>query len=233
MPWVIAELRGKRVYARADAKGELVTDSGRVEIRYKPKDGRAYRAGLRNLEVVDATPLPDDTCAEAEAVSSQKGSGKKSSKKVDKKTAKPPPAPRDGEVVAYTDGACSGNPGPAGLGVVVLNGSERVERFEYLGRATNNVAELTAIERALEEIGDREAIIYTDSQYAIGVLQKGWKAKANKELIAGIKEALAACSKVRLAYVPGHAGIDLNERADELARRAIELGDKMRRVVSG
>lgn len=234
MPWVIAELRGKRVYARADAQGELVADGGRVEIRYKPKDGRAYRAGVRNLEVVDATPLPDDTCAEAEPVakdSGKKASSKRGSKKVDKKNAKAPPAPRAGEIVAYTDGACSGNPGPAGLGVVVLAGAERIERFEYLGRATNNVAELTAIERALEEIGDREAIVYTDSQYSIGVLQKGWKAKANKELIAGIKEALANCPKVRLAYVPGHAGIDLNERADELARRAIELGDKMRRVV--
>jgi len=235
MPWVIAELRGKRVYARADARGELAADGGRVEIRYKPTDGRAYRAGVRNLEVVDATPLPDDTCAEADPVASSKGGkkagAKRGSKKVDKTNAKPPPAPREGEIVAYTDGACSGNPGPAGLGVVVLAGAERIERFEYLGRATNNVAELTAIERALEEIGDREAIVYTDSQYAIGVLQKGWKAKANKELIAGIKVALAGCPKVRLAYVPGHAGIDLNERADELARRAVELGDKMRRVV--
>src|SRR5271166_1980041 len=69
VPWVKAMLRGQKVFARADAKGSLVADGGRVEIRYKANDGRLYQARADNLEVVDATPLPDDTCAPAEAVS--------------------------------------------------------------------------------------------------------------------------------------------------------------------
>ena len=69
---------------------------------------------------------------------------------------------------------------------------------------------------------DAEAEIRTDSGYSIGVLQKGWKAKANPDLIATIRKELAKRPKVRLVYVPGHAGVDLNERADELAREAIK-----------
>jgi ribonuclease HI len=96
------------------------------------------------------------------------------------------------------------------------------EGLEYLGVATNNVAELTAILRALEWI-PREAraiVVHTDSQYAIGVLQKGWKAKANGELVARTKQAVEQRG-ARLTYVPGHSGVPLNERADELAREAI------------
>jgi ribonuclease HI len=96
------------------------------------------------------------------------------------------------------------------------------EGLEYLGEATNNVAELTAILRALEWIpqGARAILVHTDSQYAIGVLQKGWKAKANAELVARAKQTLKARG-ARLEYVPGHKGVPLNERADALAREAI------------
>ena len=100
------------------------------------------------------------------------------------------------------------------------------EGFEYLGEGTNNVAELTGILRAAEIVPDgAAAVVHTDSQYAIGVLTKGWKAKANKELIAGVKVALArrhaSGQSWRIVYVPGHAGVPLNERADELAREAV------------
>ena len=128
------------------------------------------------------------------------------------------------QVVAYTDGACSGNPGPAGLGVVMLTTQGRLERFEYLGEGTNNIAELTAILRAVEELGGQPGpvVIYTDSRYSIGVLTQGWKAKKNKQLIAVARQALAQRDDITLQYVKGHAGIPLNEKADELARRAVE-----------
>ena len=66
------------------------------------------------------------------------------------------------------------------------------------------------------------AVVHTDSQYSIGVLTKGWKAKANQELIASVKSALAGRRGWHLRYVPGHAGVPLNERADELARQAVQ-----------
>ncbi|MCB9667730.1 MAG: ribonuclease HI [Myxococcales bacterium] len=132
-------------------------------------------------------------------------------------------APTD-PIVVYTDGACSGNPGPSGLGVVMRIDGEERELSEYLGEGTNNIAELTAILRALCAIDDthRPVTLYTDSQYAIGVLTKQWKAKANQALILQIKEVLSRFSRCTLHYVRGHNGDPLNERADELAVQAVQ-----------
>jgi ribonuclease HI len=243
MPWVRALLREQKIYARADAAGALVADNGRVEIRYKPNDGRRYEARAANLTIVDPTPLPDSTCGDAAAVEkaekssaaapataavARPGAGGRITK-AQAIAAGPPVAP-DGAIVVYCDGACSGNPGPAGLGVVVVAASGRVELSEYLGLHTNNIAELTAVLRALGEIPEgHPAMIYTDSQYSIGVLQKGWKAKANVELVAKLRAVLKTRPAVKLAYVPGHSGVPLNERADQLAREAVE-GRKTKRA---
>jgi ribonuclease HI len=65
------------------------------------------------------------------------------------------------------------------------------------------------------------AAVMTDSKYAIGVLTKGWKAKVNQELIARTRLVLAGRA-LRVVYVPGHSGVPMNERADELAREAVQ-----------
>jgi ribonuclease HI len=229
VPWVRASLRGQTIWARAEADGSLRVEGGKVEIRYKPNDGRRYDAMAKNLAVVDATPLPDATCGEAEKPAPREKSDAASGPTVGrngmprKATAGVPTHP-DGAVIVYADGACSGNPGPAGLGVVVVDGEERRELSEYLGTGTNNVAELTAVLRAIEmtQGETRPVVLHTDSQYSIGVLQKGWKAKANVELVAQIRKALADHKAMRLVYVPGHSGVALNEVADALARRAVE-----------
>jgi ribonuclease HI len=210
MPWVRAKLRDQVVFAKSDESGKLVDEGGTVEVRYKPNDGRLYRARAQNLARVDAIVLPESTCAAASAVDKKKPAA----------SAATIPA---GALVAYTDGACSGNPGPAGSGIVLLDGDSRVEMSEYLGIATNNIAELTALLRGLELSPDkkRTIVLHTDSQYSIGVLTKGWKPKANVELIAQIKTEMKRHADVRLVYVPGHSGVPLNERADELARRGI------------
>jgi ribonuclease HI len=231
VPWVRAILRGQNVYARADANGALAPEGGRVEIRYKPNDGRRYQARADNLEVSDATPLPEDTCGPADAVGKPAAEGGAAKGGAKGAPATPHAAHPPGAIIAYADGACSGNPGPAGLGVVIIDGPKRVELSEYLGEKTNNIAELTAVLRALGEVEpDRAMMIYTDSQYTIGVVQKGWKAKANQELVAELRRALAAHRSARLAYVPGHSGVLLNERADALAREAV-TGRKTRREV--
>lgn len=219
MPWIEATLRNQRVLARARADGSLAEEGGRVEIRYRPDDPRAYRAAVRNLVVTRGAPLePDDKCVPAVAAAAPGARGHAASAK-----------PREHAIPstawqAFTDGACSGNPGPAGSGVVLVEpGGKLHEGLEYLGQATNNVAELTAILRALEWIpadAPGPIVVHTDSQYAIGVLQKGWKAKANQELVAHIKRVVQE-RRALLRYVPGHEGVPLNERADELAREAI------------
>lgn len=236
MPWVRASLRGQTVFARATESGQLAETSGKVEIRYKANDGRRYDALAKNLTVAEGTLLPDDYCgaaekpapkAEGEATAKKSAGGavKKAAKASAKKAAAEsiPEVPA-GSLPVYTDGACTGNPGPAGLGVVVVEGAGRRELSEYLGVGTNNIAELTAIERALDMTLEREepVRIHTDSQYAIGVLTKGWKAKANVDLIEQIRGKLKGRKRVAIVYVPGHAGVPLNERADELARLAIK-----------
>lgn len=124
-------------------------------------------------------------------------------------------------IIAYTDGACSHNPGPAGVGVVFLDGEDRWELSEYLGEGTNNIAELTAVRRAVERAANRCIHVYTDSTYAIGVLQKGWKAKANRDLVQYIRELMSQNQQVKLIHVRGHSGDELNEHADRLAVRAV------------
>jgi ribonuclease HI len=100
MPWIEATLRGQRVLARARADGTLAEESGRVEIRYKPTDGKSYRAGMRNLEVAAGAKVhPDETC-----VAVTPGA----------ETPRPAKAPQPQHRapadawIAYTDGACSG-----------------------------------------------------------------------------------------------------------------------------
>jgi ribonuclease HI len=216
MPWLEAILRGQRVLARAKEDGTLAAEGGRVEIRYSPKDGKAYRAAVRNLEIAGGAKLfGDETCAPQAAET-----GRRDRERPPESPVGPPSA---NAWIAYTDGACSGNPGPAGCGIVLVAPDGKVhEGFEFLGEATNNVAELTAILRAVEWLPSRASavVVHTDSQYAIGVLQKGWKAKVNQELVARAKRAVETRG-VRLAYVPGHRGIALNERADALAREAV------------
>jgi ribonuclease HI len=229
MPWIEAMLRGQRVLARAQPDRTLLADAtGRVEIRYKPNDGRAYRAAARNLTVGDEAKLhPDEACAPPTQLPPP--SAAPASGPAKKPQARSVP---QGAWIAYTDGACSGNPGPAGLGVVIVSPDGKMhEGLEYLGEATNNVAELTGILRALEWVpsGASPIVVHTDSQYAIGVLQKGWKAKANQELVLRAKRMVEARG-ARLVYVPGHQGVLLNERADELAREAIRTRAKARAV---
>jgi ribonuclease HI len=210
-------LRNAEVFARCDESGELVSRGGRVEIRYKPDDGKAYFASASNLQP-SAGPLriePDSFC----------GPGKAAAKPASKPPtpSNAPGQPEGDEVLVYADGACSGNPGPAGVGAVALWGDQRLELSEYIGEATNNIAELTGVLRAVElaeELG-RPLRLYTDSQYSIGVLTQGWKARANKELIAKIRHALDALPDAKLFHVRGHQGQGLNEHADELAVRAV------------
>ena len=214
-------LRGSQVFARCAADGALLAEGGRVEIRYRRTGSKAYQAAARNLEPAgDATVYPDDHCEGAEPAPAK---AKPATRPKAKKAASSAATHPDGAVIVYADGACSGNPGPAGLGVVLIDGERREELSEFLGVATNNIAELTGILRAAERLREREAPIriHTDSQYSIGVLAKGWKAKKNQALIAEVKTALDALDDVTLHYVPGHAGVALNERADELARAAV------------
>jgi ribonuclease HI len=206
--WLKHRLRDAEVWAKVDDKGALVTDrDGRVEIVYKTTPGaKTYRAGARNLVAV----------AGEKAIEIEQGDV----------VAPPSPAPAAAKdaIHVWTDGACTGNPGPAGLGVVIVDGDKHTELSEYLGEGTNNIAELTAILRGLETVADkaRPTIVYSDSQYSIGLLTQNWKAKKNVELVEDLRALCRRFKDLRFVKVAGHAGIPLNERVDQLAREAVE-----------
>lgn len=142
-------------------------------------------------------------------------------------------------IIAACDGASKGNPGPAGWGWVIADGRGDPDRWEAgaLGTATNNVAELTALERLLSAVDPADTLeIRMDSQYAMkavttwlpGWKRKGWrtaagKPVANQELVVRIDELLTGRS-VRFRYVPAHQvdGDRLNDFADRAASQAAQ-----------
>lgn len=134
-------------------------------------------------------------------------------------------------VTIYTDGACSGNPGPGGWGAILLYGSRKLELSGGEERTTNNRMELTGVIRALEKLKESCTVeLYTDSKYVADGLGKGWakgwrtrgwvKADKKPALNSDLWERLLQLSEthdVRLHWVKGHAENPYNNRCDELA----------------
>ena len=139
------------------------------------------------------------------------------------------------EVVIYTDGACSGNPGPGGWGVVMRWQGTEKEMYGAEPLTTNNRMELMAAIRALEALKRPSKVsLYTDSKYLLDGITKwiagwqrnGWLTSARKpvkndDLWRRLVEAIRP-HDVSWVWVKGHAGDPGNERADALARRGIE-----------
>ena len=142
--------------------------------------------------------------------------------------------PERPKVVIHTDGACSGNPGPGGWGVILESGPHRKELKGGEAQTTNNRMELTAAIMALEALkAPSEVDLYTDSNYLRGGITswiKGWKRNGwrtadrkpvkNAELWERLDKA-SLPHVVRWHWVKGHFGHDDNERADELAREGM------------
>ncbi|MGL4791595.1 MAG: ribonuclease HI [Anaerotignaceae bacterium] len=138
----------------------------------------------------------------------------------------------------YTDGACSGNPGKGGYGVVLLFNGKRKELSEGFELTTNNRMEALAVIKGLEALKEPCKVnLYSDSKYVVDAIEKGWvkKWKANgwkrnsKEMASNIdiwERMLEILNKheVKFIWVKGHADNVENERCDQLARNAITTG---------
>jgi ribonuclease HI len=137
-------------------------------------------------------------------------------------------------VVIYTDGACSGNPGPGGWGAILISGEHRKELSGGEAGTTNNRMELLAAISALEALkGPSRVDLHTDSKYVQDGISKwihgwkknGWKTADRKPVKnAELWQRLDAARQrhdVEWHWVKGHAGHDENERADELAREGM------------
>ncbi|WP_394169410.1 ribonuclease HI [Saccharospirillum alexandrii] len=138
-------------------------------------------------------------------------------------------------VVLYTDGACRGNPGPGGWGVLMQYGQKRKELYGGEDQTTNNRMELMAAIAGLEALKRTcQVDIYTDSQYVRkgitewihGWKKNGWKTSAkkdvkNRDLWQRLDDSIAR-HRVNWHWVKGHAGHPGNERADALANLGID-----------
>ena len=140
--------------------------------------------------------------------------------------------PKDGEITIYTDGGSSGNPGPGGYGVVIINEGKKKELTGGFRLTTNNRMELMGVIIALRNIesGDKPITLYTDSSYVVNSITKGWAEKWRKNnwiksdkqpaINSDLWEELLDLIKslnIKFMWVKGHAGNVYNERCDELA----------------
>jgi ribonuclease HI len=148
------------------------------------------------------------------------------------------------EIEIWTDGGCLGNPGPGGWAYVVRSAGQQEEAAGFEAQTTNNRMELVAVREALTRL-TRDAVargvpmtVHTDSQYVQkGITQwihtwsrNGWKTSAkkpvkNSELWLALWELSRGLS-IRWVWVMGHAGVEMNERCDQLVQQAIARGLK-------
>ena len=140
------------------------------------------------------------------------------------------------KVTIYTDGACSGNPGPGGWGAVLMYQDAKKEMSGGSKNTTNNIMEITAVIEALKSLKvPCEVDLYSDSAYVVNCFKQGWiynwmknnwinsnkEPVKNKELWQELY-SLTKTHKVNFIKVKGHADNEFNNRCDELARGAIE-----------
>ena len=137
------------------------------------------------------------------------------------------------KITLYTDGAARGNPGPGGYGAVLIYGNHKKELSKGFKHTTNNRMELWAIIAGLESITKRElpVTIYSDSQYVVNSINKGWLNTWMKTNFKGGKKnsdlwrkyhALAKDFTINIVWVKGHADNEFNNRCDELATAAAD-----------
>jgi len=139
----------------------------------------------------------------------------------------------------YTDGACSGNPGPGGYGVILKYGEQFKELSGGFAHTTNNRMELLAVIKGLESLKEPcDVMVVSDSRYIVDAMEKGWarkwrangwkrnrkEAALNPDLWARMLD-LCDTHAVRFQWVNGHAGHPENERCDQLAVAAAAMPD--------
>jgi len=206
--------KGCKVYARVSQDGTLLEKDGMVKIKYQLQQENEYSARASAIQEITENELKK-----------LKHPGEQRRKP---RTIKnPPPASEenfdDNTIFVFTDGACTGNPGPAGIGVFLQYRDHKKEISRFIGSGTNNTAELTAIKAALQEIKDPTlpVALFTDSSYCYGVLTGSLRAKKNRDLVEEIKKEMSRFPLLKFIKVEGHKGIEGNEKANLLAQQAI------------
>ena len=178
--WKRMCFKHNKVWVALDDGDRPRIEKGKVRIKYQLDQPHEYRVHPESIK-----PLPDKSGCKPDP-SNEKASPKKTPPLTVESVKRSAPNADDAKTIhVYTDGASSGNPGPAGIGVFLRYGAHEREISQYIGVATNNIAELEAIRVGLAEIKNPElpVRVYTDSSYALGLLTQGWKPKKNQDLI--------------------------------------------------
>jgi ribonuclease HI len=210
-----------KVWVATGQDQKPIVQNGKVLIRYQLDQDYEYWVLFKNIKSLDSFQKEKKTEIGKKSTpksSKQKGTKPKSFLEFLVETS------GDETINIYTDGASAGNPGPSGIGVVLRYGKHEKEISRYIGITTNNIAELEAIRSGLMAVKnpDLPVRVFTDSSYAYGVLNQGWKAKKNQDIIESIKKILLKFNDLKFIKVKGHVGIEGNERADFLATSAIK-----------
>jgi ribonuclease HI len=209
--WKRMSFKGNKVWVAFTSDGIVLENNNKVLIKYNLNQDYEYWIKKESLEPLEmAVPAGE----------------KKAKSPVGKSSRLDVLKLPDNCIRIYTDGASSGNPGPAGIGALLIYHENRKEISQSIGIATNNVAELSAIKVAISHLKrhDLPVRIFSDSAYAIGVLTQNWKPQANKALVSEIKRLTQKFKDLEFIKVKGHAGIKENEVADFLATSAIKKG---------
>lgn len=217
--WKRMCFKHNKVWVAIDQQDGPLIENEKVLIKYQLDQPHEYRVHPDSVR-----PLPDKGGCKPNP-SSEETVPKKASRSKTNSVNSTGSHIRDAKTIhVYTDGASSGNPGPAGIGIFLQYGVHQKEISQYIGIATNNIAELEAIRTGLSEIRNPElpVRVYTDSNYALGLLTCGWKPEKNQDLITSIQELMKTFKDLKFVKVRGHAGNEGNEMADRLATGAIK-----------
>ena len=216
--WQRMRFKKNKVWMAVDAQGQPVIKEGKVLIKYQLKQDYEYLVKRENVTSLESP----------ETETSQLPGKTRRHKLPDSKDPDNPACSNEtslaDKICVFTDGASSGNPGPSGIGVVLRYGEHAKEISQFIGNATNNIAELMAIDAGLSALKNRDIPVrlFTDSKYAYGLLELNWKAQKNRQLVESIKKKMTGFQDLRIIKVKGHSGHPENEKADYLATSAIK-----------